>query len=256
MAEPLRPLAEQNVVITRPAEGSSPLEDALAAVGAQVISFPVIRIEAVVGDERALLRAAVDALAAGDYHGLIVTSQNAVMPLIPMLRAAGVELAALDTLCFAIGKKSAAALRELGVEPLLPRESVAEALLTTVREQIPQVDGKAFLFPRARRGRTVLIDALRDAGARVDAPTAYETLAVTDGPDLPPERDIHWVTFTSPSAVDAFLARTAMPKGARIACIGPTTARAAEAQGLTVAAVPEEQTVEAMVAAMIAAMVQ
>lgn len=253
MAEPVRPLAERNVVITRPAEQGSSLEKALTAAGARAIPFPVVRIEAVSGEERALLRRAVDGLGAGEYAGLIVTSVNAVIHLAPLLREAGVELAALDTVCFAIGNKTAAALRELGVDPLLARESVAESLLVTVREQISEVTGASFLFPRARRGRTVLIDGLRDAGARVDALTAYETLEVTDGPDLPDDRDIHWVTFTSPSAVEAFLARAAIPAGARVACIGPTTARAAEQEGLTVAAVPEEQTVEAMVAAMVAA---
>jgi len=251
VTESVRPLAGRNVVVTRPAQPGSPLEAALDVAGAGAVVFPVIRIEPVSGEERALLRRAVDALGAGEYRGLIVTSANAVTHLRPLLSAADVDLAALDTICFAIGDKTAAALRDLGVEPVVAGDSVAEGLLATMREQVAPIAAAAFLFPRARRGRTVLIDGLRNAGARVDAPIAYDTLPVTDGPDLPGDRDLHWVTFTSPSAVEAFLARATIPADARVACIGPTTARAAEAHGLTVAAVPAQQTVEAMVAAMI-----
>jgi uroporphyrinogen III methyltransferase/synthase len=57
-----------------------------------------------------------------------------------------------------------------------------------------------------------------------------------------------WITFASAQTVRNFVeAMRGRPLRARVACIGPVTARAARSLGLRVAAVPRRYTLDAMV---------
>jgi len=131
------------------------------------------------------------------------------------------------------------------VADLVPSRFVAEGLL----EAWPAGTGSV-LLPRAASAREVLPDGLRARGWRVDVVDAYRTVAVApaaselarvDGADA--------VMFSSSSTVTNFLAATSTVPPV-VACIGPVTARTAEAAGLHVDVVAEESTMDALLAAL------
>jgi uroporphyrinogen-III synthase len=86
---------------------------------------------------------------------------------------------------------------------------------------------------------------------RVDA---YRTVF----PDaLPPEAGralrsgaVDAIAFTSASTVRGFVRVAAVPAGAAVVCIGPVTASACEASGISVAAVADPHTVDGLVMAL------
>jgi uroporphyrinogen III methyltransferase/synthase len=106
-------------------------------------------------------------------------------------------------------------------------------------------------LPRAAAARDVIPDRLRAAGAEVEVTTIYRSVLPEGTADrLRAELargPIDAVTFTSSSTVAHFqtaLAGAPFPSGAIAACIGPVTARAAEAAGFPVGLVADSSTTE------------
>ncbi len=114
--------------------------------------------------------------------------------------------------------------------------------------------GDRVLVFRAQEARDVLPDTLRAAGRTVDAVAAYQTRYVDD-PDLGAKAaaaDI--VTFTSASTVHGFAhnvaGAAALLAGKTVAAIGPITAAAAQKLGIRVDVVPDDFTVDGLLAAL------
>jgi uroporphyrinogen III methyltransferase/synthase len=232
-----RPLFGHRVLVTRTREQASGLAGRLAELGASVVELPTIEI-ADPADGGVALREA--AAAAGTYDWVVFTSGNAVERFMACLR----DARAFGTARVgAIGGAPAAALVERGVRAdLIPERAVGEALV----EVFPDGPGRV-LLPRAAIGREVVPDGLRAKGWTVEVVEAYRTV-----PAPAPSGGIGHldaVTFTSASTVEAFLALD-LPVPPVVACIGPITARTAEARGLRVDVVAEEASVGALAEAL------
>ncbi len=222
------PFAGKRIVITRAAAHAAVAGRALAERGGVPIYLPTIEI-APAADPDPL----DDALRnAHTFDWIAFTSANAVRAVGEQLAQLGLTVEALrGPALAAIGPATATALSGLGLSTsVLPDEAVAEALAAALGE----VAGRRVLLPQADRARPQLAETLSAAGAQVTTVTAYRTLPVM--PDANAlaelERGVDAVTFASPSAVDGWAALR-LPMPSVVACIGPTTAEAARAAGLT-----------------------
>ena len=205
-----RPLHGVTVAVTRARSQASPMAARLRALGAQVIEAPAIRTESLAAEIPDLSR----------YDHVIVSSPNGARELLTRVRdareLAGVRVAAM-------GPGTARALRELGIAAdVVPERSVAEGMV----EALAGADVRRALLVRGREGRDVLPEALRERGAGVDLLLLYETIAEPLAEDaLAAAAGADYVTFTSASTVRHFAVACGgeLPRGPKLASIGPAT---------------------------------
>ncbi|HEX6116804.1 MAG TPA: uroporphyrinogen-III C-methyltransferase [Solirubrobacterales bacterium] len=245
-----RPLYGRRVVVTRARAQASGLAATLAALGADVVELPAIRIEPRIGS--AEVGAAIEAL--GEYALVCLTSPNGVRLLFEEMAQRGLDARALaGTTVAAIGPGTAAALREHGlIADVVPERSIAEALVEALAGV--EVEGRRALVARAAEARELLPDALRERGAEVDVVALYET--VREDPDpaaIAAAREADYVTFTSSSTVTNLLDAIGdeFPAEARVVSIGPVTSETARQAGLTVHAEATRHDPEGLVEALL-----
>jgi uroporphyrinogen III methyltransferase / synthase len=191
------------VVLTGTERLSAPLAADLAALGLEVVASSLVAVEALAGPP----------LRADRYDWLLLTSRNGVDALFPRLEGPLPRVAV-------VGRGTAEALREHGVEPaLVAAVSTQEGLAA----ELPRPAGRV-LFAGAEDARDVLV---RELGA--DFVALYRTVEVQ--PESFPEADL--AVLASASA-----ARSLASLGLAPACvsIGPVTTAAARARGLQVVA--------------------
>jgi uroporphyrinogen-III synthase len=190
------------------------LAERLRAGGFDVVAAPLIRVEAIEGP----------AIEADRYDWILITSRNAVEPLLRRLQGRPGRVAA-------IGPGTAEALRALGIEPdLVAERSTQEGLA----DELPNPPGRV-LHAGAEGARDVLV---RELGAELLPLYRTVELEVGSFPDV----DL----VASASAARALAAvRT------DLACvsIGPVTSAEARDEGLEVVAEAESHDLDGLVAA-------
>jgi uroporphyrinogen III methyltransferase / synthase len=246
-----RPLQGVTVAVTRARAQSSRLSARLRALGADVVSAPVIRTAPLPGP--------VPELEA--YDLICFTSPNGVEALFERLDGAG-----LDTRAFpsrgrakvaAIGPATAAALRRRGISvDIMPARAVGEALAETLANE----EVERALVVRARDARDLVPDALRALGAEVDVVPVYETLVETlDDEQLAAVAAADFITFTSASTARNFLASvggaaawlagsSARP---RVVSIGPVTSDELRTHGMAPDLEAAEHDLDGLIAAIV-----
>ncbi len=253
-----RPLFGKRILITRARAQASSLSRLLAAYGAETVECPTIAV--VPPDTWADLDAAVAEVA--QYDWLLFTSVNGVRPFIERLRRQGRDVRALAGLRIGcIGPRTAEELGRYGLAAdLVPGQYQAEGLIDALKAE--GVAGRRILIPRAAVAREILPEQLRALGASVRVVTAYRTIRPevdTDRlRDLLRVHALHVLTFTSSSTVRNFVELfdsradlVRLTSGCAVACIGPITARTAEEAGLSVSILAAENTVPALVEAIV-----
>ena len=246
-----RPLFGLRVVVTRARAQASGLAATLAALGADVIELPAIRV--VPRIDSAEVSDAVGAI--HSYALVCLTSPNGVWLLFDALEAAGLDARALaNATVAAIGPGTARALAARGIRAdVVPERSVAEALVESL--EAVDVTDRPVLVARAADARDVLPDALRERRAKVDVVALYETVADEPDPEaVEAASSADYVTFTSSSTVRNFVAAIGggFPERARVVSIGPVTSEAAREAGLTVDLEAESHDLDGLVEALVA----
>jgi uroporphyrinogen III methyltransferase/synthase len=246
-----RPLFGRRVLVTRAQERAGELAAALAARGAAPVLVPLLAF-APPADPAALAAAFARA---DDYDWLVLTSATALRFAPPLaLRRARVAC---------VGPATAAAARRAGLEVAVEPagRSVPSELVAAMTARAP-LAGASVLFPCAARAREELPAALAAAGVRVDRVVAYATVVPDEAAaELRKAlaQPVDAVSFASPSAVAHLFELLGEPRArelaqsARFAAIGPTTAAALAARGVTRAVVSQRQTGEDLAQALEAA---
>ena len=235
-----KPLFGQKIVVTRAREQSHELAHKLESLGAEVVTFSTIRIRPV----------RVRPIRVRGYTHVAFTSRTAVELFFRNLEGDVRSLAGI-TVC-AVGDQTARAIVEHGVNPdLVAGEFTSRALARDLARR--GVRGAHVFHPGADRMNPDFEKLLRKSGARVTDLVLYRIDKVA--PDnVEDVKDADWVTFASSQTVRNFMeALGGRPLRARVACIGPVTARAARQEGLKVSVVPRRFTFDALTLAIVQA---
>jgi uroporphyrinogen-III synthase len=249
-----RTLEGRRIVVTRAPEQSKELRERLAELGAEVISFPLVRFLAL--EDTADLDRAIRSLEKFDW--LVFTSANAATFFLGRCRTVGCWPSGKAAKIAAVGSATRLALEKEGLKASFVPKTFSGAGLAA--ELSGALAGKNVLLPRSDRAGDELPSLLQRAAANVTEVVAYRTA----GPEVL-ERGIidtirsgqaDAVTFFSPSAFHEFQkavgpdALSKLDSRVAFAAVGPVTAEAIRGAGLPVAIEAEEATTASLVAAL------
>ncbi|WP_300462006.1 uroporphyrinogen-III C-methyltransferase [Desulfobacula sp.] len=233
-----RPLFGKRIVITRARAQASDLVTKLSKLGALCIEIPTIQIDP--PRDMAPLTASIEHIK--QYDWLVFTSVNGVKFFFDTLFDMGKDVRVLGHLQFAcIGPVTRDRLKDYGIiSDILPETYRAESVVDAFSGI--EINGKKVLLPRAKKARTILPDALRKMGARVDEVIAYETRLADERRQeliaLLEDNAIDAITFTSSSTVSNFMSQLESTDAKKLltnvvtASIGPITSDTARSLGI------------------------
>lgn len=209
-------------LVTRAEGQAGALEEALEALGLEVVAVALTRVEPVAG--------VLPERRPGDV--IAFTSANAASALAE--RGALGWLSGAEVV--AVGPATAAALRGLGVAPtLIPATATGAGLAETLGPR------RRVLHPRAVEALESLREGVEANGGEYVAAPVYRVVANPEAAAaVAAALPVDVIPLASPSAARALVALGLDLGAARVVVIGPTTAAACEALGLTVAAVAKE----------------
>ena len=247
------PLFGKRIVVTRDRRQAAELADPLEELGAEALLAPAIEIREAA--DTGPLDAAVARI--DSYDWLIFTSVNGVRYFIDRLDRSAVDLRSLKAKICAIGPATAAAVEALHLKvDKMPEEYVAESLVKAFANE--DLNWRRILLPRAAVARDLVPMELQRRGAHVDVVDAYQTVLPENAEARAREAlrcKPHWITFTSSSTVNHFVAaaKGESLEGIRIASIGPITTETVRAHGMVVHAEANPHTIEGLIDAIMRA---
>jgi uroporphyrinogen-III synthase len=270
----LRVLEGARVLVTRSPDRAASLVAALRETGAEPLLLPLIDFER--ARDLHSLEVAFDALGAGAYSWLVISSVTTVQALEELARERGATLSRWLPGTVRVATIGPATRRELEARGITV--DLAPARLqsgTGLLDIWPQGQGSVFL-PQADIADSRLAAGLESLGASVQAVTAYHTVDYPADParSLSPDGNygsrevitpseakaelaagrLHAVVAASPSAAQRIHAGLSPLGDCRFVAIGRSTSAEAERLGLPVAAVAEQPTTSGLVSAVIEAL--
>lgn len=259
-----RPLYGWRVLVPRAKPQAREMTARLSAHGAIPQEVPTISLEP--PRNPAQLERAIKGIVEGRYQWVLFTSVNAVNAVWERITSFGLDARAFAGVRLgAVGEKTAAAVRHLGLSPEIvpaPTEQNAHGLVKVFPEYVAELDpvGRV-LLPRADLASEVLVEGVKAKGWEVDDVVAYRTVRAA-----PPSADIRAmikngdfdaVCFTSSSTVRNLVGIAGKPHPRTIiAAIGPMTAQTAREMGLRVDVMPEVADIGSLVDALAAHVAQ
>lgn len=224
-------------------KASCPWEKTLRDAGFDTRTLPVLTFEYAGQDELYAFLKHPER-----YAGLIFTSPRAVEAFGKAF--AGTEIG--DTgwknkVLYAVGPRTAAAIRALGRQPEGESAGSAEQLAAYILQRHTE---SALLFLCGDRRRDTLPSLLHEGGVRTEEVIAYRTRLRTLHA-WPGDKKPAWVVFFSPSGLEAVLQSPEVSlENISIAAIGAVTASAVRARGFRIRATAREPSPEALAQAL------
>lgn len=227
-------LAGVRVLVTRPAEVAGPIVELLRAAGAIAIEEPMLVTTPVAYDTRRLAAA----------RWVLLTSAFGAAQAAAHLPA--------DAAIAVVGASTATELARRGRTADFVAAGGTGAALA---DELPIAAGDRVVLLRSDLAESELPRRLRARGATVDDVVCYRTVPLSEPrPGLRAALaagGIDAILLASPSAAQGLVNSCGRDLGrAVLVTIGPTTTRAVDALGLTVAAEADAPSAEAMIAAL------
>lgn len=253
-----RPLFGTRILVTRARSQASELSQLLLSYGGEPIECPTIAfVPPASWDEVDHAIARIET-----FQWLVLTSVNGVQHFMRRLWHNGRDARSLHGLrVCCIGPRTAEELEKFGVKAdVIPAQYQAEGILEVMNAA--GVAGQRFLIARAAQAREILPEELRRLGAEVLVAPVYQTVVPQSEVEAIKTRflsqGIEMVTFASSSTVRNFVELFGGVEELQkilqhtiIGCIGPITAETARELGLQVEVVAGQNTIPALVEALV-----
>jgi uroporphyrinogen III methyltransferase/synthase len=262
-----RPLFGRRIVVTRSGERARDLADRLEGLGARALEAPTFRL--LPADDPEAIERMVASVR--QFQWVICESAHAAHRFMKAVLSGGRDLRSLGGVkVAAVGPSTADQLRAAGLAPdLVMPENSAEATCTALAAHGP-LDGLRVLVLRPDHGRSEhtrdgLATELRRCGADAQDLVAYRT--VPEAPESGAAQELYRqllegridaVTFTTPTAVQRFADLIGRDQAGDllnttvVATIGPVTAAAVQALGVTSPVIADPYTVDGLIDALVA----
>ncbi|EIE21204.1 tetrapyrrole biosynthesis, uroporphyrinogen III synthase [Coccomyxa subellipsoidea C-169] len=237
------------VVVTRERGKNVKLMKSLQQRGISVLELPLV--ETAVGPDRSELP---DALTAGDHDWVIVTSPESASVFLQGWREADKPQVRLAV----VGSGTGVVIEAAGEADLPVAFTPSKANAEHLSAELPLEGEGRVLYPASAKAGAGLQEGLEARGFSVRRLNTYNTVPVQSLPaaDVEAAKQARVVAFASPSAVKAWLACVGDQESAdvAIACIGSTSARAAEKLGLKRIYYPDSPGLEGFVVSIVEAL--
>jgi uroporphyrinogen-III synthase len=243
------------ILITRTAQGNAIERSKLEELGAKVIELAPIKIAPPSSWQKA--DEAISRLR--DFDWVVFTSASGVRAFVERCSEKGytkvleqLRSSAKGNPRFAtVGPATSRELERFGLRSSFqPDEFLTSSLAKELASQV-DMRGKKILLARAEKASKELGEIFEKSGAFVFEVPVYSTVLSSVKASDEIVNSLTDVTFTSPSTVEGLAACLDVEKlksrPVRIHCIGPVTARAAEARGFKVSSVAKIHTIDGLV---------
>ena len=246
-----RPLFGKRIIVTRTRHQAGGLTKELSKLGADVIELPTIKI---VEPQNPMMFGEL-VQDCHTYDWIVFTSPNGVDAFFTMFyklyndarSIGGVKIA-----CIGPGTADKVKQYHMAVD-LMPEKFVAEGLVAQFKRD-ENIENQTILWVKAEEAREVIATGLTEQGAIVDEALAYRTVPEREDNQFAiarmNEEGADIITFTSSSTVECFFALgLELPKGIKIASIGPVTTETLKNRGLKIDIEAREYSIPGLVKA-------
>jgi len=239
-------LEEKRILITREEKQAKYFSDKVKKYGGIPVVVPLLKITGVDKEENLRLLKNWKS-----YEWIFFTSANGVHYFFQLLKKYSINITSIETKKMAaVGHKTEDVLKKYScqadfIPTVYDADTMASEFLSDINVKGP------ILIVRGSRSREVLPHVFSDHEIPYDMATVYQTVYNTSAKrrlnEVLNNGIIDYITFTSPSTVEAFVEMAEEEVDKQCVCIGTTTEKRARELGFTSLLTPKQFTVDAMI---------